>query len=89
MIGKIVKCDKTGDSVVAEFDTVAPETVKVADATLTQFLEDCVLKYGQEPPVWAKRVGEPDGAPFSAFDHNRESVGIAEEVLIAPPLVAG
>jgi hypothetical protein len=86
MVGRIVKCDKTGDSVVAEFDTAAPETVKVANDELTKFLKDCILKYGQEPPVWAKRVGEPD---FSPFEHKKESVGLAEEVLIHPPLVAG
>jgi hypothetical protein len=71
---------------VAEFDTEAPSTVKVAEDALTKFLTSCVTKYGQEPPVWAKRCGE---STFSDFDPSKESVGVAEEIIIHPPLVKG
>lgn len=71
MIGKIRKCDYTGDSVLAQFDTEKQDTVEVAQEALTKFLDSCVKQYGIKPPVWGRRVGEHD---FDKFNPESDSL---------------
>jgi hypothetical protein len=84
MIAKITKCDHSGDSVLAEFDTDVEESVSIAQEALTEFMTGCVTDYGEEPPVWAKRIGE---ANFGKFDP--KEMQTYEEVLVHAPIVGG
>lgn len=84
MTAKIVKCDHSGDSVLAEFDTENAQSVSVAQDALTNFLSDCVEQYGEAPPVWGKRIGESD---FGKFDP--KNMRSFEEILVHAPIVGG
>ena len=84
MIVKITKCDHSGDSVLAEFDTDVDESVSVAQKALTAFLEECIETYDEAPPVWGKRIGEES---FGKFDMNE--IRTFEEVLVHAPIVGG
>lgn len=86
MIGKIRKCDYTGDSELAQFDTEKQETVEVAQEALTKFLDGCVKQYGIKPPVWARRVGERE---FNKFDVGNDSLLDRDELIVQFPMVGG
>lgn len=86
MIGKIRKCDHTGDSQLATFDTEQPETVEVAQEALTDFLNDCVERYGIKPPVWARRAGQKD---FDQFNPESDSILEHDELIVQFPMVGG
>lgn len=86
MVGKIRKCDHTGDSILKEYDTENAESVVVAQDELTKFLEGCVKQFGIKPPVWARRVGNHDFDPFLAGTDDLTSV---DEVIVQFPLVGG
>lgn len=84
MKAKITKCDHSGDSVIAEFDTDVDESVDIAQEALTEFLDDCVKKYGEAPPVWGRRINEDKFGEFDA-----DNLNAFAEVLIHPPIVGG
>jgi len=86
MIVKIRKCDHTGDSNLAVYDTEKPETVQVAQEALTNFLADCNKQFGMTPPVWARRVGERD---FDQFDPARDALLDKDELIVQFPMVGG
>jgi hypothetical protein len=86
MLGKIRKCDHTGDSILKEYDTESLESVKVAQDELTKFLEGCVEQYGIRPPVWARRIGNKDFDPFAS---DSDSLNEVDEVIVQFPMVGG
>lgn len=86
MIGKIRKCDYSGDSELAKYDSDDPKSVKVAQDKLTEFLEGCVKQHGQKPPVWARRIGKTEFEPFTPVS---DSLTEVDEVVCQLPLVGG
>ena len=82
-MGRIVLANHKGDEVIATFDPRNAESLQVAQARLTRFLEDCVKQFGTKPPVWARRCGQTQFEPFQG------DLTQAEEVLLQPPLVGG
>ena len=86
MVGKITKCDRTGDSVLAGYDTEKVETVEVAQKELTKWLTECITKYGKEPPVFGQRMGQTEFVPF---DTDKDSIKDFAEVLVHPGFVGG
>lgn len=85
--GKIVFADHTGDTAIATFEPgVENEAVTVAQDALTTWLEDCIARHGQHPPVFAKRIGDESYTPFRVgTDH----IVQVETILIQDPLVGG
>ena len=81
----ITKCDHTGDSVLATCETDNKASIKVAQKALSDFLADCVTKYGKEPPVWGKRSGVQDFEPLKPG----AEITDFEEVLVHQPVVGG
>ena len=86
MNGKIRKCDSTGDSVIAQYDTEQANTLEVAQDELTKFLDECVKQYGAKPPVWARRGGTSEFLPFKV---GKDSLAEMDEVLCQPLLRGG
>ena len=84
MQGIIRKMDHTGDSVLATFDTLSEESVKVAQDELTKFLNDCVSRFGNKPPVWGRRIGEKEMDMIDPSDISK-----CEEIVCQFPLVGG
>lgn len=82
-MAKILLANHKGDEVIATYNPNETATVEVAQAKLTAFLKECVERYGNKPPVWARRCGETDFGPFEG-DLTR-----VEEVLLQYPLVGG
>lgn len=86
MTGKIRRCDHTGDTTIAIFDSGNQQSVEVAQKELTRFLESCIATHGNCPPVWAKQ-GNDD---FSEIDpKDIDSWRHAQEVIVHPMLIAG
>lgn len=84
---KIRLTDHTGDSVYHEYETEDAKSVEVAQDRLSDFLNDCVSRFGTEPPVWARRVGEKD---FDQLPRDRFSdLALVDEVIVQPPFVGG
>jgi hypothetical protein len=86
MQAKIRKCDYSGDSVLADYNTEDDTSVEVAQDELTKFLKGCVTQYGITPPVWARRIGEKD---FDPFDPKRDDLRKVDEVICQMPMVGG
>lgn len=88
MKAQIRKMDHTGDSVIATYDTESEEEAQVAQEALTEFLNECVEKFGSEPPVWGRRIGQKDFDMIhgAASDANLLQM---EEVLMQYPLTGG
>jgi len=84
MQGIIRKMDHTGDSVLATFDTSNQESIEVAQGELTKFLDDCVSRFGNKPPVWGRRIGEKG---MDMIDPS--NISQCEEVVCQFPLVGG
>lgn len=77
-----------GDEVLVE-----EASVEVAQAKLTEFLDDCVKRYGKEPPVWYSKSGKEDGYeelknPRSLPADEMEKLG-TQKILCQFPLVGG
>lgn len=85
-MSKIRLCNHKGDEVIATFDPTDTASVKVAQDELTKFLGDCITRYGSEPPVFAKRIGDNRFTPF-----NRKSDDLAQvaDMVLQFPLVGG
>jgi hypothetical protein len=71
--------------------TIQAETVEIAQEKLTRFLDDCVRKYGSEPPVWARRVGENEADQMGPLVDPRyaDLEGVTQIVCQPTPLVGG
>jgi hypothetical protein len=71
--------------------TLEADTVEVAQEKLTRFLDDCVRKYGNEPPVWAKRVGEDDCDLMGPLTNPRHAdlADVTQIVCQPTPLIGG
>lgn len=63
-MGRIVLANHKGDEVIATFDPRNVESLQVAQARLTRFLEDCVKQFGTKPPVWGRHAAKPSSNPF-------------------------
>ncbi|MHC4217104.1 MAG: hypothetical protein ACYSU7_01480 [Planctomycetota bacterium] len=71
--------------------TLQAATVEVAQEKLTRFLNDCVRKYGNEPPVWAKRVGDDESELVGPLTSPRDAdlEGVTQIVCQPTPLIGG
>jgi hypothetical protein len=71
--------------------TLHAESVEVAQEKLTQFLNDCVRKYGHEPPVWARRAGEREGDEMGQLANPRHAdlESVTQIVCQPSPLIGG
>ncbi|HEY3244151.1 MAG TPA: hypothetical protein VGM03_12465 [Phycisphaerae bacterium] len=84
-MSKIRLANHKGDEVIATFDPGSADSVQVAQGKLTEFLDDCVRRFGPsgKPPVWARRSGRSE---FELFDGKLEQT---DEILLQYPLVGG
>ena len=85
--GKIVRADHKGDTTIATFEPgVQNAAIEVAQDELTDFLNDCIDHHGSTPPVFARRIGEPDFTPFTP---SVDKIIDVETILLQDPLVGG
>jgi hypothetical protein len=95
MTGVIRLCNHRGDQTIVEYKTDDVKSVRVAQDKLSAFLDDCIQKYGAEPPVYAKRIGEDEFKPFLPKGRKlRNLVGDDDlsqvvDVVLRHPLVGG